>query len=177
MAKEAIAGTRWQGGTKKYCLVAALGIRNAFNCANWDCIMQALREKKVPEYLCKIVASFFTERVLKYDTNNGPKEYDITEGVPQGSVLGPLLWKVMYDGLLRLKLPISVKLVAYADDVPVVIVAKHLDEIRHMFDITLERVNRWMDTGNLQLAKQKIEAVLITSRKVVDAIKLKVGDQ
>ncbi|GBP82181.1 hypothetical protein EVAR_60291_1 [Eumeta japonica] len=44
-AREAISGTRWKCGTKKYCLVATLDIRNAFNCANWECIMQALREK------------------------------------------------------------------------------------------------------------------------------------
>ncbi|GBO99419.1 Retrovirus-related Pol polyprotein from type-1 retrotransposable element R1 [Eumeta japonica] len=82
-AKEAIAGTRWKGGAKKYCLVAALDIRNAFNSANWDCIMQALDEKNVPAYLRRLVVSYFTDRVLKYDTKNGPKEYDVTGGVPQ----------------------------------------------------------------------------------------------
>ncbi|GBP95657.1 hypothetical protein EVAR_67863_1 [Eumeta japonica] len=64
----------------------------------------------------------------------------------------------MYDGLLRLNIPRCVKLVAYADDVAVVIVAKHLDEICRLFDITFEQVNRWMDTVNLQLAKHKTEA-------------------
>ncbi|GBP95658.1 Putative 115 kDa protein in type-1 retrotransposable element R1DM [Eumeta japonica] len=81
IAKDAIAGTRWKGGTKEYCLVAALDIRNAFNSASWVCIMQALRGENVPEYLCRIVASYFTDRVLKYDTKNDSKEYDITEGV------------------------------------------------------------------------------------------------
>ncbi|GBP65563.1 Retrovirus-related Pol polyprotein from type-1 retrotransposable element R1 2 [Eumeta japonica] len=82
----------------------------------------------------------------------------------------------MYDGLLRLNIPRRVRLVAYADDVAVVFVAKHLDEIRSLFDITFEQVNRWMDTVNLQLAEHKTEAVLITSRKVVETIKLRVGD-
>lgn len=139
--------------------------------------MQALQEMNVLGYLRRIVASYFTDRVLRYDTKNGPKEYDVTGGVPQASVLGSLLWNVMYNGLLRLKLPRNVKLVAYADDVAVVIVAKHLDEIKHMFAITFKQINQWMDTVNLQLAKQKTEAVLITSRKVVETINLNVGDQ
>ncbi|GBP78994.1 Putative 115 kDa protein in type-1 retrotransposable element R1DM [Eumeta japonica] len=116
----------------------------------------------------QIVASYFTGRVLKYDTKNGPKEYDITGGVPQCSILGPLLWNIMYEIILRLNIPRCVKLVAYADDVAVVIVAKHLDEICRLFDITFEQVNRWMDTVNLQLAEHKTEAVLIISRKVVE---------
>ncbi|XP_074106569.1 uncharacterized protein LOC141532222 [Cotesia typhae] len=83
----------------------------------------------------------------------------------------------MYGGLLRLKLQKSVKLVAYADDVAVVIVAKHLDEINHMLDIIFEHVNQWMNTVNLQLAAHKIEAVLITSRKAIETIMLIVGKQ
>ncbi|GBP06855.1 Putative 115 kDa protein in type-1 retrotransposable element R1DM [Eumeta japonica] len=140
-AKEAIAGTRWKGGTKKYCLVAALDIKNVFNSADWDCIMQAFERKNISEYLRRIVLSYFTDRVLKFDSKHGPEEYDNTGGLPQGSVLGPLLWNIMYDGLLRLTIPKSAKLVAYADDVAEVIVAKYLDEIKQIFDNIYARIN------------------------------------
>jgi len=82
----------------------------------------------------------------------------------------------MYDGLLRIALPSEVKLVAYADDVAVVIVAKHLEEIILVFEITFRRINQWKDTVNLQLAKHKTQAVLIISRKKIEIIKLKAGD-
>ncbi|GBP74000.1 hypothetical protein EVAR_76675_1 [Eumeta japonica] len=169
-AKDSITGTRWKGGTNKYSLVAPLDIRNAFNSANWDCIMRALEEKNIPNYLYRVVASYFTNRVLKYDTGKGPKEYRITVG----SVLGPLLWNIIYDGLLKVPLPTEVKLVAYADDVAIT-VAKHLDEINLASDEVFERINQWMDTVNLQLAKHKTEAVLITRRRKTETIKLQVG--
>ncbi|GBP06988.1 Retrovirus-related Pol polyprotein from type-1 retrotransposable element R1 2 [Eumeta japonica] len=91
---------------------------------------------------------------MKYDTEKGPKEYKITGGVPQDSVLGPLLWNIMYDVLLKVLLPTEIKLVAYADDVAVVIVAKHLDEINLAFEKAFERINQWMDP--LQVEEQEL---------------------
>lgn len=43
-ASEAIAGSRWRRGTKKYCLVATLDIKNAFNSARWGCIWEAINK-------------------------------------------------------------------------------------------------------------------------------------
>ncbi|GBP22495.1 Putative 115 kDa protein in type-1 retrotransposable element R1DM [Eumeta japonica] len=69
--------------------------------------------------------------------------------VNTGSVIRPLLCNIMYDGLLKVPLPTEVKLMAYADDVAVVIVAKHLDIHHLVFDKAFERINQWMDTVNL----------------------------
>ncbi|CAB0029831.1 unnamed protein product [Trichogramma brassicae] len=41
-AREAIAGKRWYRGTKKYCAVVTLDVRNAFNLARWDNILATL---------------------------------------------------------------------------------------------------------------------------------------
>ncbi|XP_015116123.1 uncharacterized protein LOC107040517 [Diachasma alloeum] len=82
----------------------------------------------------------------------------------------------MHDGLLKLTLPNDARLVAFADDVAVVIVAKHLAEIHLTFHLIFEEIRRWMDAVGLTLAEHKTEAVLITSRKKVVTITLKVGD-
>jgi len=85
IAAEAIRGKHWKGGTKKYCLLVTLDVKNAFNTANWTRIMQELRRQRIPEYLIRIVDSYLGERVLLFDTSDGPKEYIVTAGVPQRS--------------------------------------------------------------------------------------------
>ncbi|CAB0038630.1 unnamed protein product [Trichogramma brassicae] len=90
-ARNAVAGRTWFRGTKKYCAVVSLDVRNAFNSAQWDNILAALRRLLVPDYLLRIITSYFSARELDYTTDDGPESYEVTAGVPQGSVLGPIL--------------------------------------------------------------------------------------
>ncbi|GBP60849.1 hypothetical protein EVAR_35397_1 [Eumeta japonica] len=110
-AKDAIVGSRWKGGRNKCCFVATLDMKNIFKSAKWDYIMWALEQKNVLRYLPRMVASYFTNKLLKYDTNNGSREYKIAEGKSECSIQSPFLWNIMNHGLLRLVLPGNVRLV------------------------------------------------------------------
>ena len=81
---EAISGKRWKGGSKKYCLLVTLDVKNAFNSASWKNICQALDKLDVSAYLKNMIKSYLTNRLLVYDTEDGPKEYQITGAVPRG---------------------------------------------------------------------------------------------
>lgn len=70
----------------------------------------------------------------------------------------------MYDGLLKLRLPRAVTSVAFTDDVALVIVGKHLEDIDNFFDVIFARIPWWMESVGLELVDHKTKAVLITSR-------------
>lgn len=69
-------------------------------------------------------------RRLIYDTEEGAREYRATGGVPRGFVQEPILWNVMYDAVLRLRLPSGVSSVGLTDDLDVLVVANYLEEVQ-----------------------------------------------
>ena len=96
-------------------VLTMLDIKNAFNSAQWHLILEALRLRNVPPYLIRIIQSYFQDRYLIIED----EVRRLSCGVPQGSVLAPFLWIVLYDSVVEGALPMSSILSAYADDVAI----------------------------------------------------------
>ncbi|KAL4154115.1 hypothetical protein QTP88_001948 [Uroleucon formosanum] len=159
-------------GTRKRTGVLTMDVKNAFNSAPWLDTMNALRGKEVPLYLCRLVDDYISDRRIIYEADGQRAEVKLTCGVPQGSVLGPTLWNVLYDDLLRVPLPEGVEYLAFADDVALVATAKDAYELEEKLTVAAERVSSWLESTGLKLAVHKSEVVVITRKRKNNDIKV-----
>lgn len=105
-----------EGTEEKYVLAVSLDISGAFDSAWWPDILRALRPWNFSRNLYCLIRDYFQERDVDLRVGNGEARKRVTRGYPQGSVVGPLLWNVLFDSLLTLEIEEGVSITAYADD-------------------------------------------------------------
>jgi hypothetical protein len=161
--------------TRKIPAVISLDIKNAFNSASWAGILQRLESLNISPYLRRIIAAYFEDRTLVMEAEGTIWERNLTAGVPQGSVLGPTLWNILYDPVLRLPMPEGVSAVAYADDLALVVVAASEDELMDKANQAIIVIKNWLTENGLRLAANKSEAVVMAGRRKLAPIHFRVG--
>jgi len=149
-------------------IVVSLDIRNAFNSIPWPRIRRALRHKGYPVYLQRILDSYLMDRNICYIGNDGKQHVRSMEaGVPQGSVLGPVLWNIAFDSVLRLADDEEFcEIICYADDTLVIIDGKDMEQTLLRASVFLTRVVNHIDRLGLSVAIEKTEAIVFRANTI-----------
>uniref|UniRef100_A0AAG5DGZ9 Reverse transcriptase domain-containing protein n=1 Tax=Anopheles atroparvus TaxID=41427 RepID=A0AAG5DGZ9_ANOAO len=113
----------------------------------------------------RILQSWFINRELLYETDGGVVSRRLTAGVPQGSILGPTLWNIMYDSVLATALPDNAEAVAFADDLVLLVPGRTPAEASGLARRAVDAVNNWMVAHQLQIAPAKTEIVMVSNKK------------
>lgn len=157
----------------KWAALITLDVKNAFNTASWDHILGSLQKRGISSYLLNIIDNYLEGRSLYIEKGTC---MEITAGVPQGSVLGPTLWNVMYDDVLREIMPEGVHTLAYADDLAIVINARSKEELKWKGDEALQQINSWMQNNELELAPHKSEVIILKGQRNREDVFFKCGE-
>ena len=67
VADIATNGRRRTGKRKGFCALINIDIRNAFNTARWKICIEAMVQKKVPEYLLRMIDDYLSDMYVIYE--------------------------------------------------------------------------------------------------------------
>lgn len=166
-------------GKGRMAVAVSLDIRNAFNTIGWEIVRGALIRMDIPPYLRRILDSYLSARSLYLcdDSAGNPVTTGVTRGVPQGSVLGPLLWNVAYDTVFRLPMPRGTIVSGYADDTLVVAEGDTEESVQNRANAALASVADHIRQLGLRLAVEKTEAVVFKNRYRPVDLRLRIEGQ
>lgn len=146
---------------KKYCAAVFLDVAQAFDKV-WHQGLKYKLSKLLPGNLCQLLESYLDDRQFRVIHQNAVSNlYCILAGVPQGSVLGPLLY------LLYTKdLPVdeTATIATFADDTAILSVSDSQLEATAKLQTAINRTQKWALTWKIKLHEQKSVHVMFTYR-------------
>ena len=90
----------------------------------------------------------------------------VRRGVPQGSILGPLLFLLFFnDFASHIKIDSSIECILYADDSTIVIRGTDFDNIIHKLNIVMDRVRQWSVANEIVLNERKTVEMALGLRR------------
>lgn len=150
-----------------YAVGLLFDIAGAFDNVWWPLVLESLRDRGCSRNIFKVLGSYFEDRKVKLTWGETEVSKQATRGCPQGSVLGPDCWNLMFDGLLRvLEELVPDNFVAYADDLLVMIQGRSRRDIEDRAQRVVNRIVDWCTGAKLQLSERKTEAVLLQNNWV-----------
>lgn len=148
----------------KYVCGIFADIKGAFDNAWHVEILRTLQRWGCATGLVKIIESYLSGRVVKLKVGGGEAVKVVKKGCPQGSILGPLLWNILFNGLLELDMGES-EVIAYADDAVVVVQGETRNEVERRLCEVAEALWSWTEGVKLELSVAKTVVMKLRVRK------------
>ena len=165
----------------QYISLLSLDIRKAFDTVNHHILLKKLETLFLfSDSSLKLIKSYLTDRVQKVKVGYSVSQANsIVQGVPQGSVLGPLLFNIMVNDMLtQHKCAIS-----YADDTTLVIPSSNIKSALTNTEQHFNKIHNWFTHNGFLLNIPKSTCMIISNRTVpsnltvlLSGSRLKVGD-
>lgn len=146
---------------RKYVQAIFLDISGAFDNAWWPMILLKAKNRGCPPNIYNMLRSYFSNRRVGLFVGGRVEWKTSTMGCPQGSVLGPALWNLLMDDLFELPYPDGVRLVAYADDVTVLIESDARSGIEASASCAMGLISEWGTRNRLAFSPAKSYSMTI----------------
>ena len=136
-----------------------IDLKKAFDTVNHDVLLNKLQHYGFRGTISDWFSSYLTNRKQTTDINGYISEQQLTTcGVPQGSVLGPLLFLIYMNDIQYSST--KFKFFLFADDTNILYADKHLRSLESVANAELTKVYEWLTANRLTLNIKKSNYVI-----------------
>ena len=160
---------------KQFSANIYLDFSKAFDSVSHDIIIRKLEHHGVRGNSLKWFKNYLTNR--KQFVSLGDQQSalcSVNRGVPQGSILGPLLFIIMINDLFNCH---NVGMVSYADDTTLMVSSPSTSDLHNRITSALKAVCRWTNANELKLNLSKTKFTIFTNKAFKNFEPIYVNDQ
>ena len=155
--------------SKTFTCGVFVDLEKAFDTVNHTILIQKLNHYGIRDTASNWLSSYLTNRRQHVKLNDViSNDYNITCGVPQGSILGPLLFLIYINDMH--KALINSTVFHFADDTNLLFSSKSANELHKVINNELKLLYEWLCANRLSLNVGKTEFMVFRPpRKVLDS--------
>ena len=150
--------------TQKVLIIVYFDIEKAFDNASPLQILYNLSQIGIKGRMLRWLKDFFSER--KFNVRIGSQfseQKQMTTGVPQGSILSPLLFSLLQLDLPNLE---DTHTLQYADDISIFVMEKSIDAAIRKIQSSINKLNKWYKNIGLNINQNKTKFMVFTRKKL-----------
>ncbi len=143
--------------------VVFLDLKKAFDTVNHSILLRKLSSIGVSPHSLLWFQSYLYKRVQSTKIEGvSSSQCEVKHGVPQGSILGPLLFLIFINDLNQIIELCGTSM--YADDTALFYFADDLEELKVSLQYDMQTISYWMRENRLSLNVAKTKLMLVGSR-------------
>ena len=140
-------------------------LQKAFDSVPHHALLDKLRDLQLNEFILKWICDYLMQRKQRVVVNGQTSEtLPVLSGVPQGSVIGPLLFLIYIDGVMGVPLSERSQLTVYADDMLLYRPITCQGDFAALQE-DINKLDSWIEANYLQFNISKCKYMVVSRKR------------